>query len=213
MKKLKLISKPECPFCWKVKLALAYIQVDYDLYDFVQPEAEFLQKYSPQQSVPILIDGNQALWDSAAIIYYLEDMLRNNVKDMSLSLFPGNLEERSMARHLDIYSSSIIGPRLREVVFEKRDKAPQDWDLNRIDLGMAAWKETWSWLEKQHSGEKYFIGAGYSLAECALLPRFALAERYGVEIQEVSPKLFQWYKYWREQPLFRETLPWENRIN
>lgn len=65
------------PFSWKVWLALEHKQLPYDfnvpsLQQGDQKTLEYLA-INPRGKVPTLIDDGFTLWDSAAIVEYLEE--------------------------------------------------------------------------------------------------------------------------------------------
>ena len=70
---LTLYQRTDCPFCWKVRIALAELDVEHQLVD-----TELGQKHpevgrlSPTGSVPVLVDGELAIWESAVILDYLD---------------------------------------------------------------------------------------------------------------------------------------------
>jgi glutathione S-transferase len=200
---LQLYSKVGCPFCWQVKIALKHFDIDYHLNEWKEPDKEFLLNFSPQGSSPVLVDDELSVWDSMAILYYLEEISAQNK-----TLFPGSIKDRTKARLLLTYSNSIVGKDLREVIFEKRSKPESEWDMERIRKGEEGWRKTLDWLEVEIEASNSFLSAGFSVADAALLPRFGLAEHYGVGVNEDHPKLFSWFQKVREQTVYLETLPW-----
>ncbi|MFK8068561.1 MAG: glutathione S-transferase family protein [Gammaproteobacteria bacterium] len=198
---LHFYSKTACPFCWQIKLALSYYDLDYELTEWSEPDKDFILKYSPQATVPLILDDDIFIWDSGAIIYYLED-----ISDQKKTLFPGNLSDRNKARLLQTYNNSIVGKGLREVVFEKRSKPEAEWDLERIKKGEEAWNKSLDWLESEVESDSFFLTAGFSIADAALLPRFGLAEHYGVGVDEKHPRLFEWFNSLKEKDIYLDTV-------
>lgn len=199
---LQLYSKKECPFCWQVKIALKHFDIDYHLKEWKTPDKEYLLKFSPQGSSPVLLDNDLSIWDSIPIVYYLEDISIDEK-----TLFPGDIKERTKARLLHTYSNSVAGRDLREVIFEKRSKLESDWDMERIKIGEQGWRKTLDWLEFEIEASDSFLSAGFSVADVALLPRFGLAEHYGVGVNEDHPNLFNWFQKGKEQKAYLETSP------
>ena len=86
------------PFSWKVALALEYKQLNYELCwlsadagDLKRPEFAAL---NPRRRAPVLTDGNVALYESSAIVQYLEDAYPEP------TLFPGDLATRALTYRL-----------------------------------------------------------------------------------------------------------------
>lgn len=197
---LRLFDKDECPFCWKVRIALAYTDTDYEhILLGLGDDRSVLDQLSPTGTMPVLVDGDHAIWESAVIVEYINDLFEG-------ALLPRSSIERSQARFLHSYSDTQIGPHLREVIFEKRAKPMAAWDLERIAYGEAGWRSCLDWLEAALRGGDFFTGL-FSLAECALYPRFALAEHYGVGVDRHHPALFKWYAALRDTPSCNETRP------
>lgn len=197
---LTLFSKAQCPFCWQVKLALDYFGLDYELQEWETPDKHLLLQYSPQGSSPILFVDEFPIWDSLPIIYYLEDTATKGK-----TLFPGNNIDHAKARLLHTYNNSIAGKSLREVIFEKRGKQKAAWDWDRIAAGEQGWRITLDWLEKNIESHENFLLSGFSIADVALLPRFGLAQHYGVGVDERHPKLFHWFGSWQDAGLYKNT--------
>jgi len=198
---LKLFSKIECPFCWKVKIALKYLDMDYELVEWKKPDRDTLLKLSPNGLTPVLQDNELIIWDSVPIIYYLEDLAGRK------TLFPGEITDRSKARLLHTYSNSIVGINLREIIFEKRNKIEAKWDLEKISRHQLGWGKSLDWLEAQIEDEHNFLSAGFSVADAALLPRLGLAEYYGVGVRDTHRRLHNWFQNGRQTPVYFETSP------
>ncbi|MCB1754467.1 MAG: glutathione S-transferase family protein [Gammaproteobacteria bacterium] len=199
MTTIVLYDKPECPFCWKVRLALFETGREVELRDSQSPEHRSVwQALTPGATVPVLLDGDLVVYESNVILEYLADI--------AASFLPENPRERVRSRLLNSYSDGAIGPALREVIFEKRDKPPADWDQARIRNGVTAFEERLEYLAEQ-LGDGEFFGDRYSLPECALTARFALAEAYGVAIPDRFGNLQAWFARMKARPAYRATAP------
>lgn len=198
---IRLYHRTDCPFCWKVRLALVELQLDYELIDTVlgqkHPDVVAL---SPKGSVPVMVDGDTIVWESSAILEYLDDQYHPG------SLFPGDASQRAKVRLLVSYSDTVVGPALRELVFEKRSKPERQWDWRKIERSEQAWTECLVKLEQWLDNHTYF-GDRFSAAECALLPRFGIAEAYGATQYENFPGLLRWFQGLRQGNLFTDTYP------
>lgn len=199
MSKVKLFDKPECPFCWRVRLALYAQGRPYVSMDRSDPQvsAEW-ERLSPQKTVPVLVDDDLVLTDSSIILEYLEDSRGG--------LLPQGARERARVREIVRYADAVLGVAIREVIFEKREKPEAEWDGLRIAAGTEGFIKALPWLERRISEREYFSD-DYSFAECALTPRFALAEAYGLPIPERFTELSAWFKRMVARPGFKETAP------
>lgn len=75
MSQLKLYSYPLSGNAYKVRLMLALLELDYELVNVdlragVTQTPEFT-RLNPRGQVPVLVDGETAIWDSLAILVYL----------------------------------------------------------------------------------------------------------------------------------------------
>lgn len=117
---MRLFNKDDCPFCWKVRIALAEIGREHELTTLgPNDDRGELDTLSPSGTVPVLVDGDAVIRESAVIMECL-----NDVSDGVL--MPGDPVERARTRLLHSYSDRNIGADLREVVFEKRSKPEAD---------------------------------------------------------------------------------------
>ena len=128
MSRIRLIDKPECPFCWRVRIAAAMQGRVMHSMDRSDPDvlAEW-QRLSPSQTVPVLIEDDLVLTDSGPMLEYLAET--------GPALLPDSPRRRAEARSWVVYGDRILGQSLREVVFEKRDKPENEWDQDRIRKG------------------------------------------------------------------------------
>ena len=199
MTAIRLYDKPECPFCWKIRLALFEQGMAVEHIDSLAPETrETWQSLTPRKTVPVLVNGDVVIYESNVILEYLNDL--------SGTLLPEDPTQRVTARLINSYSDGVIGAGLREVIFEKRGNAEADWDHKRIEQGIAQFETALDYLSDQ-LGDNMFFAGSYSLPECALTARFGLAEAYGVEIPERFNNLRSWYERMKSRPSYRATAP------
>ena len=158
--------------------------------------------YSPQSSVPVLLDGEFAIWDSSVIAEYIAE-LSPETKLMGESPI-----ERARIRLMHTYSDRLAGLGLRDVIFERRSKPVAEQDQQRIEQGCQQWAKTQDWLEAAYGHGPYMAGKAFSIADCALIPRFSLAETYGLLLDGARyPNLANWFERMRKRPSFDATKP------
>lgn len=196
-----LYYRADCPFCWKVRIALVELDIKYRSIETQLGEKHpDVQRLNPKGSVPVFVDGDTTIWESSVIIEYLLDGPRQS------QLLPGTPENRSTARLLHSYSDSVVGPALRGLVFEKRAKPETDWNIETIQKSEQAWEQCQEQLA-QWLGDKEYFCDQFSIAECALLARFGIAEFYDAQIPNQMQNLKRWYQNGRQRPSFQSTFP------
>ncbi|MFC1578785.1 glutathione S-transferase family protein [Pseudomonadota bacterium] len=198
---ITLYQRTDCPFCWKVRLALAELDLEYDIVEtrLGEKHPEVL-RLSPTGSVPVLLDGGLAIWESAVILEYLDSRYA-----------PGRLMSsdplaQASIRLLQAYSDKVVGSCLRELVFEKRSKPEAEWKMEIIRSGLEGWMTCMDYLEEQ-LGTKTYFGDRYSAADCALAPRFGVAAAYGAEATKDFPGLRRWYASVTARPGWKAAYP------
>lgn len=200
MNRLELIDKPECPFCWRVRIALALQERPVDSLDRSDPNVlTRWQTLSPNRTVPVLIDEDLVLTDSGPMLEYLAET--------GPALLPDSPHQRAEARSWMVYGDNVLGRSIREVVFERRDKPEKEWDHNRIRAGVRGFMEGLPALETALGTEHFLAGNRPTLAECALFPRFALALANDVAVPEQFPAIRQWLGRMAAHPAFVSASP------
>ena len=181
---LTLFDKAECPFCWKVRLGLAVSGLAYERkpVDTSDKPADLLA-FNPLGKVPVLVTEEGVIAESAEILSWL-------------GVFSGYDEKQQASiQALEWFSDKTIGPRIRDTIFMKRDLPEEQWDVSVLDACQKNWRETLEELEVRCIADPWFVGDQPTLADCALIPRFALASFYGLTGVEGFPRLKRWFDY------------------
>jgi glutathione S-transferase len=195
-----LYDKRDCPFCWKVRLALVETGQNFELRYYPDSERPTeVKALNPGGTVPILYHADVLITDSALALEYIEDVA-------GPALLPKDPRLRHRARTFHHYSTSVIGPAVREAIFEMRDKPEAERDHARIEKSVSAWGACLDYMEGQLGGEEFFAEA-FSVAECALVPRLGLAEGYGIGVDSSHPQLLRWYRAIKTRPSFQLSAP------
>ena len=109
------------PYCWRVKLALAHKNLDYETIPWHFTEKEAIAA-SGQGKVPVLLDGANVVSDSQIIADYLERTYPNEE-----SLF-GEPPARALIMFVKDWAETILHPAIAPVVLGDiyRRLAPKD---------------------------------------------------------------------------------------
>ena len=197
------------PYAWRVWLALEHKQLTYDLQtmsfsagDLRTPE--FLA-INPRHRVPALVDDAFSLYESAAIVEYLDE------KYPGPTLFPGDTQQRAIVRRLvreaDEYFADAMDELLHEILFKPQEK----WSAERIQRGrqrLADELAVWEGLVRDD-----FVAGPVSAADYTLYPMVALTLRCDKKKPDlavnslVGPRLSAWMERIEALPYFRKTWP------
>jgi glutathione S-transferase len=162
------------PFAWKIWLALEHKQLPYDLKviqfdrgDHKLPE--FLQ-LNPRGKVPVLVDGDHVLWESSAILEYLEE------KYPERPLLPGAPEARAHQRRLVSEADAYLYAAQRDLMRATLYTPESERDPAKI---AAAGDAVIAELERfaGYLRADYFGGADISFADVTIYPYLRLIKR------------------------------------
>ena len=164
------------PFSWKVWLALAYKRVPYELKvlsvdagDLRTPE--FLA-INPRQKVPAIVDDGFILYESAAIVEYLEDRYAS----LGGKLWPQDVKARALARRIALEADGYIYPQVRKLVVElmmRREGQPDEMIITEAKTQL---RQDFALVSQAFTG-KFVSGEAPTAADFALYPLTAILER------------------------------------
>lgn len=146
-----------------------------------------LWKLNPYGKVPVLVDGEVVVYESAVINEYLEE------KFPQIPLMPKDLGQRARVRiWIDFCNSRLqqAGGDFRHGIEPEKAKEKLKEYLLTLDREMAS---------------RDYIAGDYSLADITYIPFFARLERYGVSIDGTLPHLKAWIDRLISRPAVRST--------
>jgi len=197
------------PYAWRVWLALEHKHLAYELKtmsfaagDLRTPEFVAI---NPRHRVPVLVDDDFSLYESAAILEYLDE------KYPGPMLFPGDVQQRATVRRLvreaDEYFADAMDELLDEILFTPREK----WSIERTQHGRQQVADELAMWEGLVRGE--FVAGPVSAADYTLYPMVALTLRCDKKKPDlavaslVGPRLSAWMERVEALPYFRKTWP------
>ena len=200
------------PYAWRVWLALEHKGIPYRLRTMSYDAGDFrtaeFGALNPRRRVPVIVeDDGFALYESAAIVEYLEERSPEAPR-----LFPADLRERAiqrrMVREADQYFATELEHLVEAVLFtppERRspERIAAAWDGMKAEL--ARW-------EDQVQGE-WLAAGGLSAVDITLFPEIALGRRIaernpGLTRGELlGPRLMAWMTRMEALPIVRTTWP------
>lgn len=187
------------PYAWRVWLALERKGIPYhlktlsfDAGDLTMPEFGAL---NPRRRVPVLVDGDFALAESAAIVEYIEDRWPSGP-----ALFARDPRERAIQRRMVREADEYLAP--FGARFATGDGAEDA--LNDLRRELARWEDiaTGDWLTSEMSAVDLTV---YPFL--ALLLRLAGRRKDFVEGDVVGPRLAAWIDRMQTLPIVQRTWP------
>ncbi|MBS0546754.1 MAG: glutathione S-transferase family protein [Proteobacteria bacterium] len=194
------------PFAWRVWLALEHKGIPYTFkllsFDAGDHEKPAYTVVNPRHKVPAIVDGGFALYESAAIVEYLEEKKTGGAR-----LFSADLRERATQRRLIREADSYFAPPMEtmlEAVMEKKSPTEIAAAVHKMRAELVHWEAA---LDSDH------LVGGLSAADFTLYPLVALIERIGqrnpvaMPADLLPPRVATWAARMRELPIVQKTLP------
>ena len=198
------------PPAWRVWLALEYKHLPYEFrllsFDAGDLKTPGFLALNPRGRVPTLVDGDFALYESNAIVEYLEEQY-----PATPPLFPGNTRSRALVRR---WVSEIDDGIARAVydlgvqLFGAADKR----DVARVAAAREAVRTELDMIAAQMAGD-HLAGARLTAADFALYPYVALLgrmERRAPDLELAAlrpPRIAAWAARIEALPYFDKTVP------
>jgi glutathione S-transferase len=197
---LKLYDYPQCPFCRKVRIALAekglkYERVFVDLRKREQKKEEFL-KLNPYGKVPVLIDNGTLMYESSVINEYLDEKYPNP------PLMPPGPADRARVRLLVDFCESHFHTPWFNIYLQMTFKAEDKRDKELLEESKEELKEQLRRLEEVLDGQDYLVG-GYSLADAAFTPRVAILDSLSIQVPPEFRNVNQWIRRIKARPSYQ----------
>jgi glutathione S-transferase len=165
---VKLYSGPLSLFTAKVRIALGEKGLDYErievgwsLESRYQPHHPDVVALNPKAQVPVLVDGDLAVYDSTQIFEYLEDRYPEP------ALYPADVAGRARCRRLEAAADELFFPALWELIDGSFYPAQGGGrDEARLAGARAALAREYERLEAELQGRAYLCG-GFTVADVA----------------------------------------------
>jgi glutathione S-transferase len=200
------------PYAWRAQLALEHKALPYDLKvlsfsagDTRKPEFVAL---NPRHQVPTLVDGDFVLYESNAIVEYLDEAYPGR----GAPLFPGDARSRAIIRRLvlevDSYFSKATDPLLEQAFWKK----PEERDAQVIADARKNVVDELVMFTSAMRGD--FLAGPLSAADFAFYPFIALLYRaQKMKLPDLdadgmlTPQLRAWKARVEALPFFEKTVP------
>ncbi|MBE9100858.1 glutathione S-transferase family protein [Vacuolonema iberomarrocanum] len=148
---------------------------------------------NPFQHVPVLVDGDQRILESLAIMDYLE------AKYPEPSLMPQSPEAIAQTRMVQLVTMNELTTKLPALVMAQVSGIPDEDILQHLATGFG-------FLQEQLGDAPYFGGDRLSLADITAGAAIALMVRLGVSLTDY-PALEAWHGRIAARPSWQQTEP------
>jgi glutathione S-transferase len=201
------------PYSWRVWLALEAKQVPYELKllsfqagDTRKPEFVAL---NPRHTVPTIVDDGFAVWESVAILEYLDERFTNGAK-----LYPGDAKARARLRRLVREAEEHVGVEgidpIADEYFGKQGAEP---DREKIEKARARLREEMDYFAGELKGA-FFGGEAVNALDLVLYPwlggyvkRISFRKPDSKLTELVPPAVAEWCGRIEALPYFDKTFP------
>ena len=165
-------------------IAFEEVKVRFDSFEAVSTFKQAIRSVTPVGKVPVLLDGDLAVWDTLAIAEYLAEQYPDK------QLWPADVKARARARSICAEMHSGFGA--------LRSACPMNIEANLSDTGRLIWRDKpavradvarivamWGELLASYQGPLLF--GRFSIADAYFAPVAMRLSRYALPVpQEIS---------------------------
>jgi glutathione S-transferase len=199
------------PYAWRVQLALEHKALDYErkVLSFSAGDTrkpEFLA-LNPRHRVPVLMHDDFVLYESNAIVEYLEEAFAGR----GAALFPVEVRSRALTRRLILEVDNYLNEASDGIWKQAFNTAPERRDPAVVEAGKEALRNEFALFTKAMRGD-HLVGP-LSAADFTLYPALALIRRCERKLPDFSldalltPALRNWMQRIEALPFFETTVP------
>ncbi|AKT43687.1 glutathione S-transferase family protein [Chondromyces crocatus] len=202
---MKVYSHPGSTCGRKVMTVLAEKghEVEFELVDIMkgaQKKPEFLA-LQPFGVVPVLDDDGFVLYESRAIIRYLDQKLPG------VALTPSDAKDRARMEQWFSVEQSYVSPAAMKIIMQALFAPMQgrEPDQSLIEAGKADLTRGLDVLEKALNGQEYLVASGFSLADITYMPYFAyLFAANAGDLITARPNVSAWWSRISARPSWKK---------
>jgi glutathione S-transferase len=166
---MKLYQHPVSTYSRRVRIALLEKKIEADLIEvdmFARAhKAEPYLTLNPYGRVPTLVDDDLVLYESTAILDYLEAKYPHPV-----ALVPADIKQRALvSMHMklcDLQMTRHAGV----IIFAKRFVPQASWRIEEMAKARQELGKHFAVLDKALAGKQYLVDEQYTLADVCYLP-------------------------------------------
>ena len=162
------------PFSWRVLLALEHKGLPYESqllhFDKQEQQSPQMLKLNPRGRVPVLKDGDYVVFESVAVLYYLD------VKYPQAPIFGATPEEAGVIMRVICEFMTYAEPSLLKIVNAIFAGAVAE-DIDALTDAMHVVAREARTIEGRLSKEQWIVGANYSATDMVIFPWIQVLRR------------------------------------
>lgn len=188
---MQLYNANFSPNCLRVRAVAHELGIELDIVEVNvfggdNTKPEYLAR-NPNAKVPVLVDGDFALWESRAINAYLASL------DPERRLYPDDLKARALVDQWSYWQAIHLGPSSQKVSFERVLKKRFGRGEPNEEVVASELKETMKLLGvlDRNLAEHEWVAGSLSIADFAVASTLTMREEARIELDEL-PKVAAW---------------------
>jgi len=198
------------PFAWKVWLALEHKQIPYEFklmsFDRGDLKTPDFLAINPRGQVPTIVDEGFPLWESNAIVEYLEERFPQR------PLLPTEARGRATARRLMLEADNHLYPAQEDLFDATLFRKPGEAEDPAV-IAAAQEKSLKELLRWEATLAQDYLAGALSLADFTAYPHVRMVRRIDDRQPKnglgnrMPPKLAAWMRRIEELPYYAKTIP------
>jgi glutathione S-transferase len=199
---MKLYYFPVSTFSRRVRVALLEKNIACELIEVALPSGAHKEAWyaalNPYTKVPTLVDGDLTLYESAAILTYLEAL------HPAPPLVPNHAHGRALVDMHVRLCDAHVGRYAGVVLFPKRFLPEASWDLPAMAAARKEIDRHLAVIERELGERHFLVGESFTLADVAYLPFL-----HFLATMELSPgpRVKAWAERLLSRPSAQATVP------
>jgi len=188
---MKLYTVGLSPNALRVRAVVYELGLDVEMVEvnFRDPKEknDTLLPNNPNSKVPVLVDGDFALWESRAINAYLAAL------KPEAGLYPTDLRKRAIVDQWSYWHANHLGPAMQRVSFERFMKPRFGMGETDEAAAEAGLKETVQFLKilDGHLAGKEWVAGALSIADFNIASTFLYRAVVGISL-DATPNVAAW---------------------
>jgi glutathione S-transferase len=209
METIKIYSSARCPYAQRTRMLLIEKELPFEVIEVdLRSKPDWFLSVSPYGKVPVVVDDQETVYESAIINEYLDEKYKN------IPLMPEKPFEKAKARIWMDYCTNKYLTLSRKLLTDNGNDELQSQNKEKL-------KQALIYIEKEcfekNSSGPFWLGEKISLVDLHYAPFFerfsAFKYLFDVEWPEECSKMNTWWETIQQRDSFKMTvLPTEQHI-